>query len=287
VWWDEAQQKWTGEDTPDFIVGRPPSYRPPEGAQGTATISGIDPFVMQKDGKAWLYAPNGIADGPLPSHYEPQEAPVKNGLYGQQCNPARMEWIRPDNPYHRPYDDPEFPFVVTTYRVTEHHTAGGMSRWLPWLSELQPELFCEVSPELASRRKLKNGGWATLRTARGEIEARVLVTRRMRPLKTNGHVVHQIGVPYHWAGSGLVTGDCLNELIGFVADPNVAIQESKVFTCDILEGRRSRKRRVVTSGPLAAPVPKAIAQERDLPAAQPRPEGSHESKTTETKEGNQ
>ncbi len=75
---------------------------------------------------------------------------------------------------------------MTTYRLTEHHTAGGMSRWLTWLSELQPEMFCEVSPELAAERKLKNGGWATIRTARGEIEARVLVTRRMRPLKVKG-----------------------------------------------------------------------------------------------------
>ena len=106
-----------------------------------------------------------------------EESVIKNPLYGQQCNPERMEWLRQDNPYHRPYDDPRFPYVLTTYRLTEHHTAGGMSRWLSWLSELQPEMFCEVSPELAAERGLKNGGWATIRTARAEIEARVLVTR--------------------------------------------------------------------------------------------------------------
>ncbi len=102
---------------------------------------------------------------------------MKNPLYGQQCNPARMEWMRPeDNPYHQPFDDPRFPYVLTTYRLTEHHTAGGMSRWLTWLSELQPEAFCEVSPELAAEIGLENGGWATIRSARAEIEARVLVT---------------------------------------------------------------------------------------------------------------
>ncbi|MBV9266225.1 MAG: molybdopterin-dependent oxidoreductase, partial [Acidobacteriaceae bacterium] len=225
VWWDDAKQKWVGEDVPDFIVERPPSYRPAKDARGKDTISGIDPFVMQPDGKGWIYVPAGLQDGPLPAHYEPEESIVKNPLYGQQCNPLRMEWIRKGNPYHKPYDDAKFPYVITTYRLTEHHTAGGMSRWLTWLSELQPEMFCEVSPELAAECKLQNGGWATIRTARGEIEARVLVTRRVRPVSIKGRLIHQIGLPYHWSSKGLIRGDAANDLIGFVADPNVSIQE--------------------------------------------------------------
>ena len=106
---------------------------------------------MQADGKGWIFAPSGLQDGPLPTHYEPQESVIQNPLYGQQCNPvAHGMDARRDNPYHQPYDDPRFPYVLTTYRLTEHHTAGGMSRWLSWLSELQPEMFCEVSPELAA-----------------------------------------------------------------------------------------------------------------------------------------
>jgi formate dehydrogenase major subunit len=151
-----------------------------------------------------------------------------------------MEWRRLDNPYHRPFGDPEHPYVVTTYRLTEHHTAGGMSRWLPWLSELQPELFCEVSPELAAERGLCNGEWATISTARAEIEARVLVTNRVQPLRMRKRTIHQIGLPYHWSSKGLVTGDTVNELISFVADPNVSIQESKALTADIRPGRRTR-----------------------------------------------
>ncbi len=108
VWWDEEKQEWVGLDTPDFIVDRPPSYRPTADARGKDTISGIDPFVMQSDGKGWLYVASGLADGPLPTHYEPQESVIKNPLYGQQCNPERMEWLRNDNPYHRPYDDQSF-----------------------------------------------------------------------------------------------------------------------------------------------------------------------------------
>jgi formate dehydrogenase major subunit len=240
VWWDEEKQTWTGEDTPDFIAHLPPSHRAPQGARGKDAISGDDPFILKGDGKGWLFAPKGLKDGPLPTHYEPVESVVQNPLYGQQANPKRIEWPRPDNPFHKPYGDPRFPYVVTTYRLTEHHTGGAMSRWLPWLSELQPEMFCEVSPELARERNLKNGGWATIRTLRAEIEARVLVTRRIPSLRIRGRLIHQIGLPYHWSSIGLVRGDAANDLIGFVADPNVSIQESKALTAIIEPGRRRR-----------------------------------------------
>jgi formate dehydrogenase major subunit len=289
VWWDEEKGRWTGFDTPDFIPDRAPSYRPGEDATGQDTLSGIDPFIMQGDGKGWLYTPTGLLDGPLPTHYEPQESVLQNPLYGQQCNPARMEWDRKDNPYHHPYDDPRFPYVITTYRLTEHHTAGGMTRWLSWLSELQPELFCEVSPQLAEEKGLQNGGWATVTTARGEIEARVLVTSRIRPLAIGKgrrkRTIHQIGLPYHWGGRGLVTGDAVNELVSFVADPNVSIQESKVLTGNIEPGRRSRRRRVVTSGPLVPTIPDERPGLRDLLGERPR--GRHGLEAPETQESEQ
>jgi formate dehydrogenase major subunit len=240
VWWDEEKRQWTGYDNPDFIKDRPPTYRPEEGARGLETISGDGPFVMNVDGKGWLFAPRGLKDGPLPTHYEPRESVMRNPLYREQSNPARMEWKRRDNPYHEAWNDPRFPYVLTTYRLTEHHTAGGMTRWLSWLSELQPEMFCEVSPELAREKGLGNGGWATITTARAEIEARVLVTERVRPLRMGGRVVHQIGVPYHWGNTGRVTGDAANELISFVGDPNPSIQESKALTANIEPGRRRR-----------------------------------------------
>jgi formate dehydrogenase major subunit len=238
VWWDEDNQSWTGFDEPDFIPDRPPAYRPDDAATGVDAIAGDSPFLMQGDGKGWLFAPNGLLDGPLPTHYEPHESVVENLLYSQQSNPARMEWKRKDNRYHRAPSDPRYPYVLTTYRLTEHHTAGGMSRWLTWLSELQPEMFCEVSPVLAAEKGLTNGGWATVTTARGEIECRVLVTERIPPLKIRGRQIHQIGLPYHWGRTGRSTGDAANELISFVADPNVSIQESKALTGNIEPRRR-------------------------------------------------
>ncbi len=243
IWWDQAKGEWTGHDVPDFQKTKAPSYRPPEGARGPEALSGDDPFIMQSDGKGWLYAPSGILDGPLPAHYEPQESPLRNAMYTQQSNPAREVYEQrgiPANPSPPwPHSD-VFPYVFTTYRLTEHHTAGGMSRWLPYLSELQPEMFCEVSPELARERGLKHLGWATIATSRAAIEARVLVTERMVPLPVGGRTIHQIGLPYHWGvgGDALVQGDSANDLLGVALDPNVHIQESKVATCDIQPGRR-------------------------------------------------
>jgi formate dehydrogenase major subunit len=239
VWWDADQERWTGHDVPDFEADKRPDYRPPKDAQAQAALSGTDPFIMQADGKAWLHVPTGLTDGPLPAHYEPHESPFDNPLYGQRSNPVREQSRRKDNPYHPPGND-VFPYVFTTYRLTEHHTAGGMSRWQPYLSELQPEMFCEISPELARERGLEHLGWATVVTARTAIEARVIVTDRMVPLTVQGRVVHQIGLPYHWGPNGVVRGDAANELLPVALDPNVHIQESKAATCDIQPGRRPR-----------------------------------------------
>jgi formate dehydrogenase major subunit len=243
VWWDEGEGRWAGHDVPDFIADRAPSYRPPKGATGTAAISGIDPFIMQADGKAWLFAPAGLVDGPLPAHYEPQESPFPNALYAQQHNPVRQLIRHPDDRYQPSGDEPGadiFPYVTTTYRLTEHHTAGGMSRFLPYLSELQPAFFCEVSPHLAAERGLEHAGWATIITARSAIEARVLVTERIRPLEVQGRTLHQVGLPWHWGPSGYTTGDAANELAHLALDPNVHIQEVKAMACDIRPGRRPR-----------------------------------------------
>jgi formate dehydrogenase major subunit len=245
VWWDEEKAVWTGHDTADFAADKSPHYRPPDGATGAEALSGTDPFVMQADGKAWLYVPAGLLDGPLPTHYEPQDSPFRNLFYRQQRNPVRqvLPFKHPDNRFQPGGGQPGsdvFPYVATTYRLTEHHTAGGMSRWLPYLSELQPEFFCEVSPELAAERGLEHLGWASIVTARNVIEARVLVTDRMTPLTVQGRTLHQIGIPYHWGPNGYSTGDPANDLVEVSLDPNSHIQETKAFACDIRPGRRPR-----------------------------------------------
>lgn len=240
---DDGAGRWTGPDVPDFEASKPPDYRPPEGARAEDAIGGNEPFIMQDDGRAWLFSPSGIADGPMPTHYEPPESPLTNPLYPQQSNPARRAHpgkLNRYNPAHGAPGSDVFPFVFTTYRLTEHHTAGAMSRTLPYLSELQPEFFCEISPELAEERGLVNSGWATIITARSAIEARVLVTSRMRPLRVGGQTLHQIGLPYHWGPNGISTGDAANDLLPQTLDPNVSIPATKSTSCDIQPGRRPR-----------------------------------------------
>jgi formate dehydrogenase major subunit len=241
VWWDEEAGRWTGHDVPDFPVDKPPSYRPPKGASGVEGIAGDDPFIMQGDGKGALYVPMGLVDGPMPAHYEPVESPIANPLYTQQSNPTRKEYVRADNPLHpapAAHRANVFPYIFTTSRLTEHHTAGGMSRYLAYLSELQPAMFVEVSPELAAERGLEHMGWCHVVTERAAVEGRVMVTDRLTPLRIEGKIIHQVWLPYHWGSGGYVTGDSANDLFGIALDPNVLIQETKAGTCDVRPGRR-------------------------------------------------
>jgi formate dehydrogenase major subunit len=233
LWWDSAAREWTGFDTPDFPHDRPPDYAPEASARGDAALPGTAPFIMHDDGLGWLWVASGLKDGPLPVHYEPFESPVANAVHPQQTNPAADAKARPDNPYARSPGDPRYPHVLTTYRLTEHHTAGGMSRTLSHLAELQPELFCEISPELAREAGIANRDMVVVATPRGSIDARALVTARMRPLVVQGRRIHQVGLPYHFGGRGLVTGDVVNDLVAISQEPNVRIMEAKALVCDV------------------------------------------------------
>src|SRR2546430_2718032 len=230
IWWDGA--KWTGYDVPDFAPTKPPTAKATPGSIGLDALSGTDAFIMKPDGVGWLYVPTGLVDGPLPTHYEPAESPVQNPLYKQQSSPVLKYWNDPGNPLAG-VGDAKFPYVMTTYRLTEQYLAGAMSRWNPWLTELQPELFVELSPELSQEKGIKNLDWVKVSSPRGEVRAKALVTRRMRPLQINGKTIHHVGMPWHWGYEGLVTGDIVNELTSLVADPNVSIHEGKAFVCNI------------------------------------------------------
>ena len=230
VWWDGA--KWAGYDVPDFAGTKPPTAAARPDGIGLDAHSGTDPFIMKPDGVGWLYVPSGLVDGPLPAHYEPAESPVRNPIYAQQASPVLKYWATDGNPLMS-VGDPNFPYVITTYRLTEHYLAGGMSRWLPWLTELMPELFIEISPELADEKGIRNLDWVRVSSPRGQIRAKALVTRRVRPLQIDGRLVHQVGMPWHWGYEGVVTGDVVNELTALVGDPNVTIHEGKAFVCNV------------------------------------------------------
>jgi formate dehydrogenase major subunit len=253
VWWDEEAGRWTGVDVPDFEPTKPPSYRAADGAAGMDAIDGVSPFIMKPDGKGWLYAPAGTKDGPLPTHYEPFETPVANALYGQQQNPVAKRLDVAMNELAEPLDA-TYPIVGTTYRLTEHYLSGPMSRFDSWLNELQPEMFVELSPELAAERGVEHGGWLLVTTRRGAIEARAMVTSRVRPLEVDGRTVHQIGVPFHWGFAGETVGAIGNDLTSIVFEPNVSIHEAKAFTCDVRAGRLADVRHDAPSPSISRPT---------------------------------
>jgi formate dehydrogenase major subunit len=270
IWWDEAARRWAGVDEPDFEPDKAPSYRPPEGSKGMASISGDSPFIMKPDGKGWLYAPAGTKDGPLPTHYEPVESPVANPLYRQRENPTVELYDCPMNAKSEPMD-PDYPVVATTFRLTEHYLSGPMSRFDSWLNELQPAMFIELSPELAEERGIEHGGWMVAWNKRAAIEARAMVTRRVRPLHVEGRTVHQVAIPFHWGFAGETVGDMANDLTSIVADPNVSMHEAKAFVVNVRPGRVEEHR--------DAPLPAAPWPEYRVAPSVPRsaqPEGQEE-----------
>jgi formate dehydrogenase major subunit len=239
IWWDDVQRKWVGLDVPDFEPDKPPDYRPSPGATGMEAISGIHPFIMKPDGVSWLFAP-AMKDGPFPTHYEPPESPVPNALYPKQNDSPVVRYFEGPLNWIDHVPSKQFPIVACTFRVTEMYLSGPMSRFNSWLNELMPEMFVEISPELATEKGIEHGGWLTVRSARGEIEARAMVTRRLQPLRIDGRVVHQIGIPFHWGFAGESVGDIANDLVPLTAEPNVSIQEDKAFAVDITAGRTFR-----------------------------------------------
>ena len=240
VWWDETKGEWTGLDIPDFVKTTPPSKRPDWSKgplYGMEALSGADPFIMEADGRAMIFAPSGLKDGPLPTHYEPLESPVPNPLYpGQARNPAAKIWERPGNELQPP-EDPRFPYVLTTFRLTELHCGGIISRVVPHTAELQPEAFVEMPPELAEELGIEHLGWAVLSTLRGEIEMRAMVTQRLRPFVIEGRRIYQIGVPWVFGWNGYARGDIANVLLAVSGDPNTSIHSTKALTCGLRAGR--------------------------------------------------
>jgi formate dehydrogenase major subunit len=241
VWWDETNAVWTGDDTPDFDARKPPTYRPDADGRGMDALAGDAPFIMNPDGRGWLYAPYGVKDGPLPIHFEPRESVIANPFNSTQSSPTLNVHSNELNRLAHEVD-PDYPVIATTFRLTEHYLSGPMSRFNSWLNELQPEMFVELGLELADQHGIVNGGYCIVSTARGSIEARALVTPRLHPLRVAGQTIHQIGLPIHWGYAGETVGAIANDLTALVTDANVSMHEAKAFTCAIRAGRLSAKR---------------------------------------------
>jgi len=216
--WDAEGKKWIG-DIPDNAV-------PPMGTTGAY------PFIMKPDGVASLFGP-GLNDGPFPEHYEPLECPIeKNLMSGQRINPVIKVFEGGLDKFVT--CDPKYPFVCSTYRVTEHWQTGVLTRWLPWLIEAEPQMFCEMSIELGKLRGIKNGDRVIVETQRGKLEAVAIVTSRLKPFNIAGQTIHQIGIPWHFGWLHPKDGgESANLLTPTVGDPNTMIPESKAFMANV------------------------------------------------------
>jgi len=214
IWWKDG--KWTG-DVPDG------GWAPMAVDPATTKY----PFIMTTDGHGRLFG-SGMADGPLPEHYEPWESPVSNLMSTQQSDPAFKIW-RPEEQGSAE----RYPIIGSTYRVSEHWQGGQMTRNLPWLVEMMPEPFVEMSEELAEEKGIKNGDKVIVESARGKVNFAAVVTKRFKPFLINGRKVHQVGLIWHWGYTGLSTGDSANSLTPYVGDANTMIPEYKAFLVDI------------------------------------------------------
>jgi len=235
IWWDKEKKSWTGYDVPDFAPTKAPDAAANPVGVGLAAQSGTDPFIMKADGKGWLFAPKGLNEGPLPEHYEPIESPVKNVMSGAQNNPVVKVWATDKDKEigDKVGTTDKFPIVCTTYRIVEHWQAGAMSRNLPWLAEAQPELFVEISKELAQEKGIRAGDKVMVSSARGQITVVAVVTARFKPMTIDGKKVHQVGMPWHFGWQGLATGPVANDLTPHVGDGNTMIPEYKAFLVDV------------------------------------------------------
>ncbi len=213
--WNETEKKWEG-DVPDGPW--PPGEK--------------HPFIMRADGHAALWAAT-LKDGPLPEFYEPLESPQHNLMSSVQVNPAIKLWHK-SNPELNPVgEEATYPIIGTTYRVSEHWQAGAMTRNLPWLAELVPDAFVEMSQALANQRGIVNGDRVQVVTARGAMDVYALVTNRFQPFRVDGRLVHEVGVVWHFGWEGIVKGDSANVLTSHVGDANTMIPEYKAFLCDV------------------------------------------------------
>lgn len=235
VWWDEDKKSWTGHDIPQFDKHKPPNYKPKSGAKGNEALAGDAPFIVHTDGKAWIFVPYGLKDGPLPVYYEPIESPYKNILWQRGNTPCAAVIQDPLNPIAGDADS-KFPVVMTTYHMVEHWLSGSMTRHIPWLAALQPESFVEISPETAEETGISSGDLLAVSSARTTLQMRALVTPRIRIGQVEGKAATIAGTFVCSGYKGIICAPVTNDLSPAIMSPEGLIPASKGFSVHLDKG---------------------------------------------------
>ena len=229
--WDPIKPDAASKKPGTWVGDVPDGPAPP-----MATEKGKLPFIMMATGVGGIFGP-GMADGPFPEHYEALECPLEeNSMSKQRINPTIKMFSEKEDAFYS--CDTRFPFVATTYRVSEHWQTGVMTRHAPWQLEMQPQMFVELSKELAKEKGISDGEKVIVKSGRGELWAIAIVTDRFKPFKVAGSTVHQVGIPWHFGwqfpedGSG---GDSANLLTPTIGDANTMIPESKAFMVNVVK----------------------------------------------------
>ena len=235
IWFDEEQQRWVGNDVADIPGAWDFEY---------ATAN---PFIMNPEGVGKLFSigyqgVGGLRDGPFPTHYEPADSPVDNLLYPQATfNPCSQRFYE-NHTVETAEDREKYPHVATSYRLVEHYQSGSVTRNQPWLNEMMPEMFAEISEEHAEELGINNGDYILIESKRlqtsdngeqGNIKVKACVTKRLKPMNINGEMKHLVGMPMHWGFMGMSTGASANDLTASIGDPNTTIPEYKAFLCNV------------------------------------------------------
>lgn len=244
IWWDRLEKVWTGFDEPQFDKTKAPSYKPEPGATGDAALGGNEPFTVHSDGKAWLFVPYGLKDGPFPVYYEPMESPCKNLLFSRQHTPGVIIIHDPQNPI-APSGSSEYPTAMTTYHMVEHWLSGAMTRHIPWLCALQPESFLEISPEMAESCGIAPGAWVEVKSARATLQMRALITPRLRMGKIMDKDIAVVGSFVNSGYKGVVCDPVTNDLSPALMSPEGLIPASKGFAVHISAGSAQKAEKFI------------------------------------------
>jgi assimilatory nitrate reductase catalytic subunit len=173
-------------------------------AGGKADYAGITyERIRENDGVFW----------PCPAETEPDTPRLFGERFATADGRARFYAVQYRAPAEEPND--EFPFYLTTGRVTAHYQSGNQTRRVRSLMTAEPAAFVEIHPATAGTLGIADGDFVDVVTRRGRATCRARLTTTIR--------LDTLFMPFHFAGKGRA-----NTLTNDAVDPVSKIPEFKI-----------------------------------------------------------